>query len=231
MKKITFTFLLLLSGVISLQAQKNFLDVNYIEVTGTANKEVTPDMIYLNIVINEKDNKDKPINEQEKSMLEKLKGIGIDVAKDLSMEDMDSNFKSRFLRKKDVLLSRNYQLLVHDGKTAAKVFTELEKIDISNISVEKIDHSKMTELRKEVRTNAIKAAKEKAEYLTKAVGQTIGKAIYIEVMNENEPRPLRANNTMLFKAAAIGEDSAYEPDIDFKTIKIESSILVRFELK
>ncbi|MDR3704643.1 MAG: SIMPL domain-containing protein [Paludibacteraceae bacterium] len=228
MKKITLTLLLLLAITLSMQAQKNFLDINYIEVTGTANKEVTPDMIYLNIVINENDIK-TAINEQEKNMVEKLKGIGIDVVKDLSMEDMDSYFKSRFLKKKDVLLSRNYQLLVHDGKTVAKVFTELEKIDISNISVAKIDHSKITELRKEVRANAIKAAKEKAEYLTKAVGQTIGKAIYIEVTNENEPRPIRVNN-MMYKTASLAED-AYEPDIDFKTIKIESSILVRFELK
>jgi len=229
MKKINLTLLFLLTIIISLQAQKNFLDVNYIEVTGTANKEIIPDMIYLNIVINEKDNKDKPINEQEKALVEKLKSIGIDVAKDLSMQDMDSYFKSRFLKKKDILLSRNYQLLVHDGKTAAKVFTELEKIDISNISVAKIDHSKITELRKEVRANAIKAAKEKAEYITKAVGQTIGKAIYIEVTNENEPRPMRVNN-MMYKTEVATEES-YEPDIDFKTIKIESSILVRFELK
>lgn len=230
MKKTCLTLLLVLAIGLGLQAQKNFLDVNYIEVTGTAEMEVVPNLIYLNIVINENDSK-TPINEQEKNMLEKLKGIGIDVAKDLSVQDMDSYFKRRFLKNKEVQLVRNYQLLVHDGKTAAKVFTELEKINISNLSVAKVDNSKINEYRKEVRINALKAAKEKAEYLAQAIGQNIGKAIYIEDANADYARPLRASNMLMFKTEANEDGAAYESDIDFKTIKIEASIQARFELK
>ncbi|MBO5699836.1 MAG: SIMPL domain-containing protein, partial [Bacteroidales bacterium] len=58
MKKI----LALLIGIIALSgticAQEN-QSLNIIEVSATAHKSVTPDEIYLNITINEKDNKGK----------------------------------------------------------------------------------------------------------------------------------------------------------------------------
>lgn len=72
-------------------------------MNGTAEKEVTPDLIYLNIVITEKDSKDKnSINSQEKAMIAKLKDLGIDTQKKLLIEDLDSDFQQRFLRKNDI---------------------------------------------------------------------------------------------------------------------------------
>jgi uncharacterized protein len=224
------TLLALLTIYLSANAQKNFLDVNYIEVQGTANLEVIPDMIYLNIRINESDTKGKiPLNKQEQAMIEKLSSLGIDVAKDLVMEDFDSYFKRKIFVGNDVYLSKNYQLLVHDGKMSSKVMTELEAINIANVSIERIDHTKINEYKKEVRANALKAAKEKAEHLTKAVGQTIGKALYIEETNPGYIQPMYASN-MMFKSAS-SDATPYESNIDFKKIKIESTMLVRFELK
>lgn len=233
MRKITLTLVCAVLFLVSMQAQaqKNFLDVNYIEVNGTAEMEVLPDLIYLRIFINEKDLKNRvPILEQEKAMLEKLSKIGIDTKKDLSMEDIDSNFRRRKFVSNDVLLSKSYTLLVHDGATASKVYTELEDIDISNISVARIDHSKITDLRKEVRANAVKAAKEKADYLTKAVEQTAGRALYIEEINQGYAQPMYAN-TMMRKGSLDESAGGYESQIDFKKIKIEFTMLVRFELK
>ena len=61
--------------------EKNFIDQNYIEVTGSAELEVIPDEIYLKIIVNEKDFKGKEdLQKLEKSMLETLSGIGIDIS-------------------------------------------------------------------------------------------------------------------------------------------------------
>ncbi len=230
MKKFIIGLMSLLISLPYATAQKNFLDVNYIEVTGTSEMEIEPDMIYLQIIINEKDlKKDIPINEQEKEMVSTLSKLGIDTKKDLSMEDLDSNFKKKKFGQSDILLSKRYILLVHDGATASKVYSSLEKINISNISVDKIDHSKIEDLRKQVKTNAIKAAKEKADYLTKSIGQNIGKALYIEEQNIFAEPIYRANTKML--AYASNSDNSYESDIDFKTINIKASMMVRFELK
>ena len=57
-KTIVLAAALLIAAGASAQ-EKNFLDKPYIEVTGKADMEVTPDEIYVRIVINEKDNKGK----------------------------------------------------------------------------------------------------------------------------------------------------------------------------
>jgi uncharacterized protein YggE len=59
---------------------KNFIDENYIEVTGTARIEIIPDEIYLKIIINEEDNKAKQtLEEIEESMIRKLQQLEINL--------------------------------------------------------------------------------------------------------------------------------------------------------
>jgi uncharacterized protein YggE len=90
-----FLVILLLIVPLAVAAQeKNFIDQNYIEVNGTSEMEVIPDMIYLHILINEKDNKNKTaLADRERSMIQKLKEIGINTDKDLVIKEMGSNFQ------------------------------------------------------------------------------------------------------------------------------------------
>ncbi|MDP4273660.1 MAG: SIMPL domain-containing protein, partial [Bacteroidota bacterium] len=182
MKRLLIVFLLSISlcGFAQI-GEKNFIDQNYIEVTGKAEKEIVPDMIYLKIILSDKDNKSKQsLDETEKSMISKLTGIGVDVNKDLSVKDYVSNFKSYWISKTDVILTKQFQLIVHDAKTIQKVFFEFQKLGISNVTIEKLEHSRIEQYRREVKIEAIKAAKEKAEALAAAVNQSIGKALYIK---------------------------------------------------
>ena len=75
MKKHILLFaLLLVAAIVQAQDSKNFIDQNYIEVTGVAYKEVVPDEIYLTVQINEKDNKGKESLEKlEREMLANLR--------------------------------------------------------------------------------------------------------------------------------------------------------------
>ena len=215
--------------------EKNFIDQNYIEVTGTAEKEITPDLIYLTIIINEKNITNKEtIESVEKRMLEKLNSIGIDITKDLVLQDFSSNFKSYILKKDELISNKEYQLLVHDAKTVGVVFKELDKIGISNISISKVDHSKIEQYKKEIKIQAIKAGKEKAEALAAAVGQTTGKAIYILENNPYIYNYQRNDNQvkMLSKLSfSVNSNQNDETPFEFEKIKLEYSVLVRFELK
>lgn len=218
--------------------EKNFIDKNYIEVTGKAELEIVPDMIYLKIVLSDKENKDKlPLNEIEKVMIAKLSEMGIDVNKDLSLVDFASNLQSYWL-KTNVRLSKQYQVVVHDAKTLQQLFFEFQKLGLSSLSIEKLDHSRMEQYRKDAKVKAIKAAKEKAELLAVAVNQNIGRALYIgEADNLN---PYMLSNAMAGRSSGINvkmrgvsSNSMNEvsTDIEFEKIKIESAILVRFELR
>ncbi|MDR1517988.1 MAG: SIMPL domain-containing protein [Dysgonamonadaceae bacterium] len=230
--------IVLLSGLfVSSFAQtggKNFIDQNYIEVTGKAELEIVPDLIYLKISLSDKENKDKlPLAAMEQKMTDKLAEIGVDLDKDFSLVDFSSNLQSYWLKANAVQLTKQYQLIVHDSKTLQKVFFEFQQMGISGVSIEKLDHTHIEQYRKDAKVMAVKAAKEKAKLLAEAVGQSIGAALYIQEADSQIPR-LSSNVALRgvsSNAKIIGYGVAAEPsDIEFEKIKIESAILVRFQL-
>ena len=98
-------------------------------------------------------------------MLQKLQGLGIDTRKDVMIKDLVGNlWKGLFNR--DVLQSKESQIIVKDGKTAGQVFLALDDMGISNAKIEKLESSKIDAYRREVKLKAFKDAKEKARLLT-----------------------------------------------------------------
>ncbi len=209
----------------------NFLDVSYLETSARVDTLVTPDKIYLNISIQEKDSKGrKSVEEQENKMAQSLKNLGVDIEKQLTIKDLPSNYKKYFLRSKEVLKSKQYSLLVYDGLTAGKVMAALEDIDIANTYLEKTEYSKMDELELTLKSRAVKKAKHKAEALTKPLGQKVGMAIHI--VDNSQPYYPRYNQRPRMEMKAMAMDMAEsEPlDIGFEQIKVESTVNVKFRL-
>lgn len=230
-----YLLVLLTLGFTTIQAQngeKNFIDKPYIEVSGKAEMEIIPDQIYLNIVINEKDNKGKVVLAQaEKNMIDKLKALGVDTKKDLSVKDMSSNFKNYWLKNSEIMASKEYELLVSNAQTAGRVMQEMEKIGISNVSIARVDHSQIEQYRRTVKVNAVKVAREKATDMAEAISQKAGKAIYIQEIENNfyAQRNLASNMVMKVRGTEMMEDSSV-PDIEFEKIKLEYQVAVKFEL-
>ncbi len=99
MKKFISTLILtfiILTGY-GQETGKNFIDQNYIEVTGHADNEVVPDKIFLKFFINEKDFKNQTLSEVETKMIQKLMEIGIDVDKKLAVKDFVINFQNYWI--------------------------------------------------------------------------------------------------------------------------------------
>lgn len=232
MKNLYLTLILLMPALFCLaqSGEKNFIDQNYIEVTGKAEMEVVPDEIYLNIVISEKDNNGKSSVEQlERSMLGYMKQLEIDVEKDLSVRDVASNFKSYWLKGKVARTTKGYVLRLHGTEKMGKLIQKLEEMGISNIDVDRVDHSDMDKYRQEVRVKAAKAAKEKAEALAGALGQSIGKALYVYEPGGAYYKTYAPN--IMVRGAAAMDSATPEQEPEFEKMKLESSVTVRFELK
>lgn len=210
---------------------KNFIDQPYVEVSGRAELEIVPDQIYLKVIINEKDNKAKESLESlERKMLSTLEKIGLDLKKDVAVIDFASNFQAHWIKKTDIRTSKEYEVLAHDGKTVGQIFINLEKIGISNITVNKLDHSKMDEYRRQVKINAVKAAKEKANYLMEAIGQKAGKAIYVQGVNRGYyPARMEANTMMRVQSSAKME--SYDVDMEFQKLNLEYEVQARFVIE
>lgn len=230
MKQINLT-LFFIALVFAGQAQmKSFIDQPYVEVAGNADTLLTPDEIYIKINISEKDTKNKTsVEELERKMFDALKAMGIDVEKNLTTSDLSSNFKTYFLKSKDIMKSKDYMLKVKDAVTATKVFIKLEDLGISNSSIDHVDYSKMEEMKNIMRTKAIENAKSRAIALTKPLQQGIGPAIFISDNEVYPIRPLaREAKLNLYQASDAAEAL---PQIDFEKIEVSSNVNAKFILK
>ena len=203
---------------------------SYIQVTGRAEKELTPDEFYLQIVINERDSKGKiSVESQQRDMVAVLRKLGVDVEKQLKM----ANLSSEFFKKNTSVAMAKYQLQLGSSGEVAKVWQALDELGISNISILKVTHSQLDKYKQEVRLEAMRNARESAQEMAGAIGQTIGKCFYIYDSNSNV-LPVMYDNAVLMrsaKAAADAESAAEEDPLEFKTIKLEYGVQAKFVLE
>jgi uncharacterized protein YggE len=205
----------------------------YIGVTGSADQEVIPDEIYINIIIREKYvNKEKvTIEIQEEILKTYLKDIGVDI-KNLYLSDANADYVKVNWRTKDVLTKKDYTLKVSNATTVGQVFQQLDKLEITDAFIAKVNHSKLDSLNKEVKILAIKAAKNKADYLLTAIGEQTGKPLIVEEReNGITSREKVLYSGRYIDGVRVTSDSDKEEELQFKKIKIEAFIYVKFAIK
>jgi uncharacterized protein len=232
MKRIYLFSLLALITVSGFSQMKNFIDQPYLETSARVDTLVTPDRIYLSILITEKDTKGKiSVEELENKMADKLKQLNINLDKQLTLSDLSSNFKKYFLKQQDVLKSKAYSLLVYDALTAGKVIAALEEIDISNVNLEKTEYFKIEELQLNLKSKAVQKARSNAMAMVKPLNQKIGNAIYIT--DFGSPYLMQGQLAgVTMRGASLKNREEYKPiDIEFEKIKVESEVKVTFKLE
>ena len=205
---------------------------NYIQVTGRAEKEIIPDEIYVSIVINESEMKQKQTVEKlEKNMIAMLKSLGVDTEKDLRIDNMSSGYQDYLFAKNTARTTAAYQLKVGSSQMLGRVYQGLESLGISNMNIVKLSHTKIKEYQDEVRGDAMKNAQHVARTLAEAVGQKAGRAIYIVDYNSDFTVPVaQTRSNMTYKSYAAA-DEMYETELDFRDIKLNYSLTVKFELE
>ncbi|WP_162923482.1 SIMPL domain-containing protein [Arachidicoccus soli] len=228
MKKINLVAILIVLFAVKGLSQTNINTQPFIEVNASADTLVVPDEIYINIIISENDNKKLSVEQQESRMIAAFQAMHINVEKDLSTSDMISDFKNRFLRSKDVVKTKTYQLKVGDAMTAGKVFATLEDLGIANSSISKVDYSNMDLLKNLCRVKAIESAKNTAEMLVKPLNQKVGKAIQIIDANST---PIYNPQVRMYSMAKVAGAADETPNIDFEKIKVQVNENVKFILE
>lgn len=235
MKKLVFLVLALVS--LNSYAQNTAQQPNRktIAVTGIAEMEVVPDEIYVSITLQEyKDNGNKVIVETlEKALREVLNTMKIDV-KNLSIEGSYGyrNYVPKKHKQKEFFLSKTYQLKMSELSKYNELIDRLDDEGISQVYISRTHHSKMEEFKKQMKINAIKAAKEKATYLLLAINEQLGEALEVNEQANNEYFPVyQANRMYKTESLAASDGSANEVPIDMKQIKVSSQISVVFAIK
>lgn len=234
MNRIFLLFSFLMLCQLSIGQTKNFIDQPYLETTARVDTLVQPDIIYLDILIREKDERNRiSVEEMESRMIQKLKSLGIDIEKQLSLSDLSSNFKKYFLKSKDIMKDKAYELKVFNSQTAGKVIVGLEEIGISNVHLDRTEYSRMEELKLELKSRAVIRAKKQAEFLVKPLNQKVTRAIHI---SDKYYESYSSFDGELQEVVILGysgrNKQEYEPPaIEFKPIKVQSEVSVKFEIE
>lgn len=220
------------------EGARNFIDQNYIEVTGTAQREIIPDLIFIRVTVSDKDpDIPLPLEKTETEIKARLTGIGVNLEKEFFVEDI-SGWGRRYAFKKDQYESViSYRVIVHSAKVANALFREMEEMNINKVDLEGFSHTEIEKLRLETKVEAVKAARHKAELLAVAAGQGIGKTLMVQEMEPGAPLenfPGRSQNVLLenVRSQASGYESV-KSDIEtpFKKLYLSATFLLRIELK
>ncbi len=191
---------------------------------------MVPDEIHIAIDLRERGsgNSKVTVDDQELDLKEAVKGLGID-ASNLTLSDAMADLVPKKFRDDDVIARKGYMLKVADAEMVRKVFLELDRLQIEDAHIHHVSHSKEVELRREQRIKAIKAAKEKADYLLEAIGEKTGPALEVEEAQGIEPLPgLISRQQSLFGVAREVNTDYQEMGVSYSRITISASVYVKF---
>lgn len=201
----------------------------YIEVTGTAEKEIAPDEISIRIILQETAEKNRTtIKEMEEKLMAKLKAAGIDLKK-LVLQNANASYQKITKKNSDVINLKEYILKVNSAEEAYKAFAIFDEIQIKDARIVELSHSKIEQYRQEVKLMAVKAAKQKATDMLAAIGESIDKPLIIREIDETPYVLYRAN--MVANVAEGGYASDAADVLDIKPIKLQYKVFTRFKIK
>nr|WP_285010752.1 SIMPL domain-containing protein [Pedobacter sp. ELA7] len=234
MKKL---FTLAIAALFSFSALAQQADLRKkISVSGSAETEVTPDIIYLSISLKEylKDNNSKKkidITTLENQLYAAVQRAGIDKS-NLTINNLSSyNNVTEKKKNPDFLASKQYKLKVTDLNKWNDIIGAIDPKGIAYTNIDSYDYSKIEDLKKELKIKALQAAKLKATYLVEALGEKLGSVIDIqEINNEQFPQPMY-RNVMMMKAESADAAANAPAEIDFKKIKLNYIMNTVFEIR
>lgn len=208
-----------------------------IEVTGSAETLIMPNEFTFKITLVERiEKKEKlTIESQEENLKNELVKLGVDVAKDLTIFDLNSFYISR-KKTRDTLGSKDFRLKINDLAKIEKLQEIADRLNIATLDLIESTHSDLTRFRKETKMEAIRAAKAKAEYLLGAIGERVGKPVFVKEIEEEVPSyrltNVNSNSTMSYaRVNTDSNDSQSSTTLTFSKIKLRFEVLTRFEIE
>jgi uncharacterized protein YggE len=211
-----------------------------ITVTGSAEMEIIPDEIYVQVDLKEYEKKGQGkinIETIKRNFLNNVKAIGIADSL-VSIAAYDGFGGNPWLRKKnkknELNASISYQVKIKTSKQLDDLVEKLDDEATTNFYIQRTSHSKLAEYRKQLKIQAIKAAKEKAQYLTEAIDEKAGEAVTINEPTEYyQPYYNVMRSNVMKKEQAMNQDmaSANDNPVDFRKMKLRYDVTVVFAVK
>ncbi|MGJ1206288.1 SIMPL domain-containing protein [Sphingobacterium lactis] len=229
-----------LVGLISTaSAQTNTMENSRrVATRGYAEKEVTPDIIYLSVSLKEyyqdgNTKKKVQIEQLEKQLFDAAMKNGVR-KEDFTIQNIYSYNTVDKKKTNEIMQSRQYRIKVTDLKKLNPMLEEVDPRGIQSTSINGYDHSQKREIEKELKTAAVKDARTNADILAAADGESVGKVLMINdnsSLNWNDIAPQPRMYAMKSANAVLEDGSAQGPELEVRPIKLTCNIDAVFELK
>ena len=234
MKTFVVLVTLWLSGILAISAQEDN-NSRYIEVTGSSETEIIPDEIHFMITIKEYwqeefEKKSKPedyqtkvpVNEIEHNLMSALKQAGI-APSDIQTKEVGDYWRERG---KDFLISKTLDIKLQNPDQINRIIQTVNTKGIQSMNIGELKNKDLQEYRKQGKIEALKAARQKADYLVAAMGQKLGNVLRIVEPEERSFSYFQPQSAMS-NVAIPSYDSNPE---NFRTIKLRYQMTARFEI-
>lgn len=207
-------------------------DSRYIEVTGTSEITITPDEIHYTIEIKEyweeefkmhskpEDYRTKvPLETIEKELRSTLQKIGIS-DKNIQTQEVGDYWREKG---KDFLIGKRFDITLNNFNQVNEIAKNVDTRSINFMRIGELKNKDIEKYRQQGKIEALKAAKTKAAYLAETLDQQLGSVIRIIEPQDNTHGPLLAAQSNVY----FSHNQSTE---EFRSIKLQYSMLVRFEL-
>ena len=210
-----------------------------IEVTGMSERSVEPDKIVFTISIEEywkeefegkkyEDYKTKiEIEGIEQSLVSELKALGIGMDQ-ITLKQAGNGWRQRG---KDFLVSKTLDVSLASFAKANEITNAIQTRGVRNMTVSKLIHDDIETIKLEVKAEAIKAAKAKAELLAAAVGKKIKDVITIVEVDQYANAIPRPQPVAYGRAASMETQSGGAAYENFKKLETKAVVRCVFEME
>lgn len=215
-----------------------------INVTGVAEMEVIPDEIYVHVLLREYDRKGGSKTDLEtikNAFLKAALSIGIkeNEISVLNYQTYDQNYwwiRKNKKKNPDMKAGITYEIKMNSTRKLDELVQKLDDEATENFYISRVEHSKIDEFKKQLKIQAVKVAREKANYLAEAINEKAGEAITINEPNEISiyPQPMFANLKSSMALASMDAENGGQQEttnIDFKKLKLKFEVSAVFALK
>jgi uncharacterized protein YggE len=240
MKKFNvFIFVLFLIAISTKsQAQEKSSDKSQrtISVSGVAEKEILPDIIYFSISLKEyqlKTGSKFEMNELENQLINAVVKAGIE-KENLTVENVYGyNYSwNKKNENKDFMARKQFQLKLADAKKLNVILSKIDPKAIEYVRVSQYTHSRLQELNQELQVEAVKNAKAKAVALLKPLDEKVGKVLELNENQQNfQPIYYKSYQNNRMMSASADESASMESDLDFKNIKLKAEVHIVFSIE
>ena len=211
-------------------------NLRHIEVTGSAEMNIKPDELEMEFTLKEyysKGSKEKfNLSSAEREFFKILDRHGLK-ENDIILDNNSlywSNWYSWWKSKNEELKYKKIAIKIDSSINLPKLIKDLDKEWLDDISISKMKNKNEQNFRKEVKIQAIKAAKEKAAYLLAAIGEQLGKVISVEEIEGGFTNFWQRNSNMLSNNVSTNSSEASNTIDNTTYIKLRYEIKVVFEI-